>query len=231
MKEKIKIVVVTVVLLFIFIGIFFIGKKISLNSYLNNTNKYSSKINYSSSYILNIESVTSKSKMEYSIARTSGIKNIIINKYDDEELTSSINKYLVTNNNKTECYSKDGDEYKASCSNKEDFKLDYNKLKNSIIKIKKADSEVINGISYKKYTVLMKKSDAYNLIYEKDIMSEKDLPGNIDVKIYVDKSKSFVYKINYVIDNLSNDKANNIKYYVEITNYDINNNNVIKLPF
>ena len=77
----------------------------------------------------------------------------------------------------------------------------------------------------------MKKSDAYNLIYEKDIMSEKDLPGNVDVKIYVDKSKSFVYKINYVIDNLSNDKANNIKYYVEITNYDINNNNVIKLPF
>ena len=62
-------------------------------------------------------------------------------------------------------------------------------------------------------------------------MSEKDLPGNVDVKIYVDKSKSFVYKINYVIDNLSNDKANNIKYYVEITNYDINNNNVIKLPF
>ena len=44
-------------------------------------------------------------------------------------------------------------------------------------------------------------------------------------------SKSFVYKIDYVIDNLSNDKANNIKYYVEITNYDINNNNVIKLPF
>lgn len=231
MKEKIKIVVVTVVLLFIFIGIFFIGKKISLNSYLNNTNKYSSKINYSSSYILNIESVTSKSKMEYSIARTSGIKNIIINKYDDEELTSSINKYLVTKNNKTECYFKDGDEYKVSCSNKEDFKLDYNKLKNSIIKIKKADSEVINGISYKKYTVLMKKSDAYNLIYEKNIMNEKDLPGNVDVKIYVDKSKSFVYKIDYVIDNLSNDKANNIKYYVEITNYDINNNNVIKLPF
>lgn len=62
-------------------------------------------------------------------------------------------------------------------------------------------------------------------------MSEKDLPGNVDVKIYVDKSKSFVYKIDYVIDNLSNDKANNIKYYVEITNYDINNNNVIKLPF
>ena len=62
-------------------------------------------------------------------------------------------------------------------------------------------------------------------------MSEKDLPGNVDVKIYVDKSKSFVYKIDYVIDNLSNDKANNIKYYVEITNYDINNNNAIKLPF
>ena len=37
-------------------------------------------------------------------------------------------------------------------------------------------------------------------------MSEKDLPGNVDVKIYIDKSKSFVYKINYVIDNLSNEK-------------------------
>ena len=74
-------------------------------------------------------------------------------------------------------------------------------------------------------------SVTYNLIYEKNIMSEKDLPGNVDVKIYVDKSKSFVYKINYVIDNLSNDKANNIKYYVEITNYDINNNNEINLPF
>lgn len=231
MKKKIKIVIVLIVILFIFLGIFFIGKKVSLTNYLDNTNKYSNKINYSSSYILNIESETSKSKIEYSIARTNNIKNIIVNKYDDEELTSSINKYIITKNNKTECFSKDGDEYKISCSNKEDFRIDYNKLKNNIIKIKKADSEVINDISYKKYTVLMKKSDAYNLIYEKSIMTEKDLPGNVEVKIYVDKTQSFVYKINYFIDNLSNNISNNIKYDVEIINYDINNNNEINLPF
>ena len=95
MKEKVKIVVVLVVILFIFLGIFFMGKKVSLNNYLNKTNKYSNKINYTTGITLNIESLDKQSKIEYTIARTKDIKNIIISKYDDEELTSSINKYLV----------------------------------------------------------------------------------------------------------------------------------------
>ena len=98
MKEKVKIVVVLVVILFIFLGIFFMGKKVSLNNYLNKTNKYSNKINYTTGITLNIESLDKQSKIEYTIARTKGIKNIIISKYDDEELTSSINKYLVKEN-------------------------------------------------------------------------------------------------------------------------------------
>ena len=231
MKEKVKIVVVLVVILFIFLGIFFMGKKVSLNNYLNKTNKYSNKINYATGITLNIESLDKQSKIEYTIARTKDIKNIIISKYDDEELTSSINKYLVKENGKTKCYTKDSSSNKVSCDAKEDFKIDYKKLKKNIIKIKKVDNEVINKVSYKKYTVSMKKSDAYNLIYDKDVMDEKNLSGTLDVQILVDKSTNFIYEIDYVIDNLNSDSNNKIKYSVQINNFDFNNNNEINLPF
>ena len=231
MKEKVKIVVVLVVILFIFLGIFFMGKKVSLNNYLNKTEKYSNKINYTTGITLNIESLDKQSKIEYTIARTKDIKNIIISKYDDEELTSSINKYLVKENGKTKCYTKDSSSNKVSCDAKEDFKIDYKKLKKNIIKIKKVDNEVINKVSYKKYTVSMKKSDAYNLIYDKDIMNEKNLSGTVDVQILVDKSTNFIYEIDYVIDNLNSDSNNKIKYSVQINNFDFNNNNEINLPF
>lgn len=231
MKEKVKIVVVLVVILFIFLGIFFMGKKVSLNNYLNKTNKYSNKINYTTGITLNIESLDKQSKIEYTIARTKDIKNIIISKYDDEELTSSINKYLVKENGKTKCYTKDSSSNKVSCDAKEDFKIDYKKLKKNIIKIKKVDNEVINKVSYKKYTVSMKKSDAYNLIYDKDVMDEKNLSGTVDVQILVDKSTNFIYEIDYVIDNLNSDSNNKIKYSVQINNFDFNNNNKIDLPF
>ena len=231
MKEKVKIVVVLVVILFIFLGIFFVGKKVSLNNYLNKTEKYSNKINYTTGITLNIESLDKQSKIEYTIARTKDIKNIIISKYDDEELTSSINKYLVKENGKTKCYTKDSSSNKVSCDAKEDFNVDYKKLKKNIIKIKKVDNEVINKVSYKKYTVSMKKSDAYNLIYDKDIMNEKNLNGTVDVQILVDKSTNFIYEIDYVIDNLNSDSNNKIKYSVQINNFDFNNNNEINLPF
>lgn len=231
MKEKVKIVVVLVVILFIFLGIFFMGKKVSLNNYLNKTEKYSNKINYTTGITLNIESLDKQSKIEYTIARTKDIKNIIISKYDDEELTSSINKYLVKENGKTKCYTKDSSSNKVSCDAKEDFKIDYKKLKKNIIKIKKVDNEVINKVSYKKYTVSMKKSDAYNLIYDKDVMDVKNLSGTVDVQILVDKSTNFIYEIDYVIDNLNSDSNNKIKYSVQINNFDFNNNNEINLPF
>lgn len=231
MKEKVKIVVVLVVILFIFLGIFFMGKKVSLNNYLNKTNKYSNKINYTTGITLNIESLDKQSKIEYTIARTKDIKNIIISKYDDEELISSINKYLVKENGKTKCYTKDSSSNKVSCDAKEDFNVDYKKLKKNIIKIKKVDNEVINKVSYKKYTVSMKKSDAYNLIYDKDIMNEKNLNGTVDVQILVDKSANFIYEIDYVIDNLNSDSNNKIKYSVQVNNFDFNNNNEINLPF
>lgn len=231
MKEKVKIVVVLVVILFIFLGIFFMGKKVSLNNYLNKTNKYSNKINYTTGITLNIESLDKQSKIEYTIARTKDIKNIMISKYDDEELTSSINKYLVKENGKTKCYTKDSSSNKVSCDAKEDFKIDYKKLKKNIIKIKKVDNEVINKVSYKKYTISMKKSDAYNLIYDKDVMDEKNLSGTVDVQILVDKSTNFIYEIDYVIDNLNSDSNNKIKYSVQINNFDFNNNNEINLPF
>ena len=221
MKEKVKIVVVLVVILFIFLGIFFMGKKVSLNNYLNKTEKYLNKINYTTGITLNIESLDKQSKIEYTIARTKDIKNIIISKYDDEELTSSINKYLVKENGKTKCYTKDSSSNKVSCDAKEDFNVDYKKLKKNII----------NKVSYKKYTVSMKKSDAYNLIYDKDILNEKNLNGTVDVQILVDKSANFIYEIDYVIDNLNSDSNNKIKYSVQINNFDFNNNNEINLPF
>lgn len=231
MKEKVGIVIVFIVILFIFLGIFFIGKKVSLNNYLNKTIKYSDKINYTTGITLNIESLDKQSKIEYIVFRNKDIKNIVISKYDDEKLISSINKYLVKENGKTKCYKKDSNSNKVFCDTKEDFNIDYKKLKKNIIKIKKVNNEVINKTSYKKYTVSMKKCNAYNLIYNKNVMDEKLLNGTVDVQILVDKSSNFIYEINYIIDNLNIDSNNKIKYSVVINNFDFNNNNKIDLPF
>ena len=108
MKEKVKIVVVLVVILFIFLGIFFMGKKVSLNNYLNKTNKYSNKINYTTGITLNIESLDKQSKIEYTIARTKDIKNIVtdlekindleIDDINEDEISEDIKKKLLNIN-------------------------------------------------------------------------------------------------------------------------------------
>lgn len=231
MKEKVKIIIVFSVLLFIFLGIFFLGKKFSLNNYLNKTDKYSNEINYSTGIDLNIKSMDETSRLEYSIRRANNIKEITINKYNNEELTSNISKYLVTENGKSSCYMGNSENNSISCTAKEDFKIDYKSIKDKIIKIVSSDTITIDDVNYKKYIVSMKKSDAYNLIYDDNIIEEKDLKGNINVEILIDKSNKFVYKIKYTINNLNNNKNNKIKYKVEIINYDINNNDEIVLPF
>ncbi len=233
MKKNIKFLIIITILIFIFLILFMIGRRESLNIYIRNTNKYANKINYSTNIILDIKDSMQNSKIDYNIIKSNNIKHITISKYDDKKLSSNIDKYLINENNKVKCYIKKGKEYESGCETKEEFSINYDKLYKGILKIKKIENIVIDEISYKRYTVYMNKYDAYNFIYNRDILNKKDLNGKIIVEIVIDKSNEFISSIKYKIDNLNNsdNNINKMNYEVEITNYDINNNNKIELPF
>ena len=189
----------------------------------NNTKVYKNQLTVSKSFMINNQPQANKN-VTLRLYRMDSSQSVLI-----DEMTQTTN----SNGKATFVFDgmKDSSSNKVSCDAKEDFNFDYKKLKKNIIKIKKVDNEVINKVSYKKYTVSMKKSDAYNLIYDKDVMDEKNLSGTVDVQILVDKSTNFIYEIDYVIDNLNSDSNNKIKYSVQINNFDFNNNNEINLPF
>ncbi len=232
MKKHIKTILILLIIILISIIIFFIFQKVSLNNYLNNTIEYSNKINYTTNINLNIKDSNNNSKINYEIVRSSYINKITIENYINNTLTSNIDKYIITKGDKKGSYVYDNEEYKKLDEIKEEFNVNYQNLKNNIKFIKKSSNEIINGVNYKKYIVKMKSYDAYNLIYENQILTKKDSDKYIDVEIYIDKTNNFVYKISYKINNLNNRNDNSsINYDVEIINKDINNTNDIKLPF
>lgn len=230
MKKYIKIILIILGISLIFILVFLLNRKISLNSYLNKTIEYSKKINYTTNITLNVNDSYNNSKINYEVIHSSYIDKIMIENYTNNKLTSNILKYIVKEGSKKGSYVYDDGQYEKSDNITKEFYVDYGKLKQSIKSIKKSEEIVINDNSYKKYIVKMKSYDAYNLIYEKDILTKKDSNKYIDVYIYIDKTNNFVYKMEYAISNLNNSDSS-LDYNVEIINKDINNTNDIKLPF
>lgn len=233
MKKNIRLAIMIIIILVIGITVYFLSRKIILNKSLENTEIYSKKINYSTNISLIINDNNAKSKIEYDIIRSGYIKKIVIDNYNNEELNNNIIKYIVNKNNDLKAYVYNGSKYVSLSNTKEDFIIDYSYLKRIITRIKSVKNETINNIKYKKYTVSVKAYNAYNFLYDKNIMSRDDINSNIDVNIYIDIKNDFVYKITYSINNLNNsDNDNNKLYYdVSITNRDINNSNKINLPF
>ena len=232
MKKYIKLILFMLLIIIIFLTIFFISRKIILNTYLNKTDENSKKINYSTNINLNIKDSNNNSKMEYEVVRSSYIKKITLFNYSNDVIVNDIKKYIVEKGSKKGSYIYDGKKYKKSDNIEEEFLIDYKELKDKIKFIKKVDNVTINNKKYKKYIVKMKSYDAYNLIYKDEILKKDDSNKNIEVEIYIDKSNNFIYKIKYEINNLNNsDDSNSLDYNVEIVNKDINNNNEIKLPF
>ena len=215
MKEKVKIVVVLVVILFIFLGIFFVGKKVSLNNYLNKTEKYLNKINYTTGITLNIESLDKQSKIEYTIARTKDIKNIIISKYDDEELTSSINKYLEIKSNQNSIIRIDTDLLKCGSiyNTINDYCKSYNifKVNNGLYIPKLMMNE--KGINRLKISEIIK--EMKNVFSDTVYFSVENIKNEINIQNIVDLGfdDEFIENIVFYNSEISTLRINNHKLF------------------
>ena len=216
MKKKIIIIVVVTIILIVFL--YNIINKLKINNVINNTIKYEDKINYSTNIILSIKTKETSSKIDYDKIKSSNIEKITISNYLDQKLENRMIEYVVKENNKKTIYKYNGDTYEKTKNIIEDFKIDYEKLKHG--KTKK--------LSKQKYVIKMKSYDAYNMLYSRKILSDKDTNKTIDVNIVVDIKNDFIKEISYEIDDIND---NSIKYKVKLENRDINNHNKITLPF
>ena len=214
MKKKL----IIVLLFIIIIIIYFVYSKNTFNSLIDNTITYDNKINYNTNISLKIKSNITSSKINYDIVKSSNIKKIILTNYKDNKKENSILKYVVNNN----IYAFNGKTYELQNTKNEDFVIKYKYLKNSKIKYYYNNT----------YVISMKIKDAYNLIYDEDIMKENK-NDYIDVLVTRDKKNNFIKKISYKINNINKSKNKNdtLKYEVKITNSNINNHDTLKLPF
>lgn len=220
MKKYIKYLVV-IVLLILFLIFYLIFKKNDLNRSIDNTINLKDKINYSTSITLEINDSYTSSKIQYDSIKSGNIKKINIINYIDSKNQNNIIKYEVGNTT----YVYNGKSYEKQEKNKEDFNINYELLKEKIIKIK--------NVKDNEYIVEMEASDAYNILYSKEVVSKDDIDATVYLKIVVDKDTNFIKKISYEIDNLNNSEYENnmVSYKVDIENNDINNHDEIKLPF
>lgn len=220
MKKYIKYLVV-IVLLILFLIFYLIFKKNDLNRSIDNTINLKDKINYSTSITLEINDSYTSSKIQYDSIKSGNIKKINIINYIDSKNQNNIIKYEVGNTT----YVYNGKDYDVQKSSNDDFNINYELLKEKILKIE--------SVKDNEYIVKMKACDAYNILYSNEVMSNDDIDAIIYLKIVVDKDTNFIKKISYEIDNLNNSeyKNNMVSYKVDIENNDINNHDEIKLPF
>lgn len=213
MKKKIFIIVILVICIILS---YFIYVKISFKNLVNNTIEYKDKINYSSSITTTLKGVSTL-KIEYEIIKTSNAKKILISDYRDGKLENKIEKYIVNN----KVYALNNGKYEVLKKNNDKVNINYKLLKKGKVISRKKNT----------YKIKIKSYDAYNLIYEEEIMTKKNLNSNIVVTIIKDDKNDFIKEITYEIDDLSKDIKNPLKYKIKIINTDINNHNEIKLPF
>ena len=212
MKKKLFIMVLIVILMII---IYYIYINISFNKLVNNTVYYENKINYNTNITLNMNDKYNSSKIKYEIIKSNNIKKILLSNYKDNKLENKIEKYIVNK----DVYINDNGKYIKKNEQNEEFIINYNYLKKAKIK----------SYNNNEYKIKIKALDAYNMIYNKKIMNEKNLNKYIYIKVIKDNKNDFIKEISYNIDNLNNDKNNPLKYKVNIKNENINNHDNIKL--
>ena len=205
----------------IMIGVVIFYRRISFYSVVDNTINNKDKINYTT----NIELISiykgGSMKIQYELVKYADIKKVTINDYINNNLENSLLKYIK--GNKTYVY--DNESYEEKENAQDEFNVNYNYLKDKLINLKSKSGN--------KYIIKMNTYDAYNLIYDKEILSKKQTQGTTDVTIIVNENSNFIEEISYEIDDLNiyNNDNNLSKYKVKIKNIDINNVNEIKLPF
>ena len=167
---------------------------------------------------LSASSKETSSKVDYDIVRSGNINKLTISNYEDNKLQNSLLKYVVKKGGKKTTYVYNGDTYDKVSGYSEDFNVNYEELKKG--KIKK--------VSKNKYIITKKSYDAYNMLYNKEVISKEDTDSTIEVTVVIDSKNDFVKEISYEIDDMDN---GNMKYKLKLENRDINNHNSIKLPF
>lgn len=235
-KKKIIILSISFVLI-ITIIIFLINilKRVSFNSYIDNTIKYFKEINYNTNINLSINSKESKSELQYLLDKTKSVVHEEYYQYVEDKLQNHINNYYVTKSSGIKLYTEVKGTYNSENIQKINtiFDINYNDLKEKSSNIKYLGKEKIDNKKYLKYSVKMKVYDIYNIIYKENILTSEDNNNFSTLYIYIDKDLGLVYKIDSTIDNLNNTTydVNKLNYKIEIINTKLNNNKAINLPF
>lgn len=227
MKNKIYIILVTIIV--VFLTILFIVK-LRLNSYINNHIKYED-INMTTNIILSISTKDEKSEVQYRLQKSNSVYKLNYDQYNNNNQIFAIEKYYIDNDEIYE-YTYNNKIWNKKKVSKIDkiFNVDYKKLKKSLNMI---SYKGIEDNKYKIYKAKIKAYDAYNFIYSKDILTKKDNMNFVDIIIYIDKTNNFIYKIECDIPNISNQENEHSKanYKFEIINTNINSDQIITLPF
>ena len=215
MKKKLVIIIVIVVTLVSYI----IYSRLSLRSALNNTIQYYDKINYNTNIKLKISNKNISSTVNYNCVKSGNIRQILMENTENKKLLNKIYKYKVIKQNTIDTYVYDGKKYTLQKNDSKDFSINYKSLKDKILYPISKFGNI--------YIVKMKAKDAYNLIYDNEILTNKDINKSINVTIIVDNKNNFIKRISYSIDDIGKNK---MKYNVKIENSEINNYNKIDLP-
>ena len=220
MKKYLKWIIILFIFLIIIGIVLIIYRKNSFYAVVDNTIKNKDKLNYVTNIELTSTYSSGNMKIEYESIKYSSIRKITINNYINDELQNNLLKYVQ--DNKTYVY--DDGKYEEKDDLKDDFNIKYKYLKDKLLSIKSKSGN--------KFIIKMNKVDAYNLIYDKDILTEDKTNGTTNVTIIVNDKYNFIEEISYEIDDLDiyNNKDNLSKYKVKITNKNINEVDEIKLP-
>lgn len=229
--KSLIILIIIIFLTFLFYKIFI---RIEFNTYVKNTSSNLSKINYDSNIYLNMIGENQKLNVTYSMKKSNGVVYISYKQINNDEVSTNVEKYYIKENGKiyTYIYNNSWIKNNETKINKI-FNVNYNKLKYNIYNVKYLGETTIYDNKCKFYSLTMPASAAYNLIYKKNVLSKKDINKKIKVMIYVDKKTGIISVIRYKINNInnSNDNKYKFKYNLEIVNKNINNNDVLKVPF
>ena len=219
MKKYLKFLILLIFVI-VMIIVIFIYRKVSFCNVMDNTIKLKDKINYTTNIKLTTKNKNVSMEIDYEMVKSSNIKMITIDNYLNDKTQNNLLKYVV--DKKTYVY-EDG-KYVEKKDGTDDFDVNYKYLKERLVSLKSKSGN--------KYVIKMNKYDAYNLIYNKEILTKDKINGTVDITILVDEKNNFIKEISYKIDDLDMYGDSQLSTYtVKITNTNINTKEKLELPF